>query len=44
VLFHFAREAAGAVGTRLSLRPLILGEWFLHKLGRVASRECASVS
>src|SRR6266436_1632591 len=37
---YFAREAAGALATRLSLRPLIsLGGWFLQKLGRIAPRE-----
>jgi len=35
----FAREAAGALGTRHSLRPLFsgpsvfLGEWFMHDSG-----------
>jgi hypothetical protein len=29
----FARGAAGAAGTRLSLRPLILGGWFSHNSG-----------
>jgi hypothetical protein len=29
----FAREAAGAAGTRHSLRPLFLGEWFLQTSG-----------
>jgi hypothetical protein len=31
-LFYFAREAAGAAGTRHSLRPL-LGERFMHNSG-----------
>src|SRR6202022_2191324 len=31
---HFAREAAGASGTRHSLRPLFSkGEWFMHNSG-----------
>jgi len=30
---HFARGAAGAAGTRLSLRPLISGGWFSHNSG-----------
>jgi hypothetical protein len=39
-LFYFAREAAGAAGTRLSLRPLFsLGERFMHNPGAFASRE-----
>ena len=34
VLFYFAREAAGAAGTRLSLRPLFSREaTFLHSSG-----------
>ena len=38
--FYFAREAAGAAGTRLSLRPLFLeGQGFLQQLGRNARRE-----
>jgi hypothetical protein len=32
-LFHFAREAAGAAGTRLSLRPLIRGAMFVQSSG-----------
>jgi hypothetical protein len=30
---YFAREAAGATGTRLSLRPLFSGQKFLHSSG-----------
>jgi hypothetical protein len=30
-LFHFAREAMGVLGTRLSLRPLILAGRYLQK-------------
>jgi len=37
--FQFAREAAGATGTRLSLRPLFWATWFQDKLGRIAPRE-----
>src|SRR6266446_454442 len=45
VLFSFAREAAGALGTRHSLRPLISqGERLLQNLGRTAPRECGRVS
>jgi hypothetical protein len=34
VLSTFAREAAGASGTRHSLRPLFSkGEWFMHASG-----------
>jgi hypothetical protein len=41
---NFAREAAGAAGTRLSLRPLFLsGERIVHRFGRFAPRECAGV-
>jgi hypothetical protein len=30
-VFYTPREAAGATGTRLSLRPLFFrGEWFMH--------------
>src|SRR5258708_14432843 len=32
-LFYFAREAAGALGTRHSLRPLFLGERFCQNSG-----------
>jgi hypothetical protein len=39
----FPREAAGATGARLSLRPLFLGV-FIHQLGRVAPRERGGVS
>src|SRR3984893_18164678 len=35
---HFAREAAGATGTRHSPRPL-LGEKFMQRLGRIAPRD-----
>jgi len=40
-LFNFAREAAGALATRLSLRPLIFpgAGRFQQKLGRLAPRE-----
>jgi hypothetical protein len=38
VLFHFAREAAGAAGTRLSLRPLFSGRKVQHSSG-VSRRE-----
>jgi hypothetical protein len=39
-LFNFAREAAGALGTRHSLRPLFFwANGFLQKLGRIAPRE-----
>jgi hypothetical protein len=40
---YFAREAAGATGTRLSLRPLSFEGHCLAKLGRVAPRECGFV-
>jgi hypothetical protein len=42
VLFYFAREAAGALGTRLSLRPLFFKEakGFLHSPGAIVPREC----
>src|SRR3984957_8223848 len=36
---HFARGAAGAAGTRLSLRPLIFGRIVLAQLGRIMPRE-----
>src|SRR5260370_20336209 len=40
VLFYFAREAAGALGTRHSLRPLISGGQELKaKLARIARRD-----
>src|SRR5260370_41290578 len=39
VLFYFAREAAGALGTRHSLRPLILGRRIHAQLGRIALRD-----
>jgi hypothetical protein len=37
--FHFAHEAAGAMGTRLSLHPLTFRGWFMHSPGalRVAA-------
>ena len=41
---YFAREAAGATGTRLSLRPLAFEGHYLAKLGRVAPREREAVS
>ena len=40
---HTAHEAAGAAGTRLSLRPL-RGPTFLHSFGRVAPREGGCLS
>src|SRR5712671_3062731 len=44
VLFYFAREAAGALGARHSLRPLLLGaaKQFLQNSG-VSRREIAEV-
>ena len=36
---HIAREAAGALGTRHSLRPLFIEGHCLAKLGRLAPRE-----
>jgi hypothetical protein len=42
---NFAREAAGAAGTRHSLRPLFYGrDDFWQNLGRIAPRECGVVS
>src|SRR6266566_2480192 len=42
VLCYFAREAAGALGTRYSLRPLLSGaEGFMHSSG-ASRREIAS--
>jgi hypothetical protein len=41
---HFAREAAGALGTRHSPRPLIFGRKIHAQLGRIAPRECGVVS
>src|SRR5260370_41550794 len=38
-LFYFAREAAGALGIRHSLRPLFSGRMILQKLGRIAPRD-----
>jgi hypothetical protein len=36
-VFHFAHEAAGATGTRLSLRPLIsIGQSVLSKLAQTS--------
>jgi hypothetical protein len=35
----FAREAAGASSTRLSVRPLSFRGWFAQKLGRITPRE-----
>src|SRR6266851_4637808 len=42
--FTFAREAAGAAGTRHSLRPLFIEGHCPAKLGRIAPRECGGVS
>jgi hypothetical protein len=43
--FYFAHEAAGALGTRSSLRPLIsFGRHCLAKLGRIVPRERGGVS
>jgi hypothetical protein len=36
---HFAHEAAGATGTRLSLRPLIFEAKEHAQLGRIAPRD-----
>src|SRR5258705_9584917 len=42
---YFAREAAGALATRLSLRPLLIeARTVLANLGRLAPRECGVVS
>src|SRR5260370_26441064 len=42
---YFAREAAGALATRLSLRPLFSeARTVLANLGRLAPRECGVVS
>src|SRR5713101_544859 len=39
VLFYFAREAAGALSARHSLRPLFIwADGFLQELGRIAPR------
>jgi len=43
-LFYFAREAMGATGTRLSLRPLCLGERFMHDSGARAPRDRGGAS
>jgi hypothetical protein len=41
---YFAREAAGALATRLSLRPLFYwANGFWQKLGRTAPRECGGL-
>src|SRR5882724_3445094 len=42
--FYFAREAAGAVGTRRSLRPLFFWAHLHAQLGRIAPRECGGVA
>jgi len=42
-LFYFAREAAGAAGTRLSLRPLLSEGHGFSNLGHIAPRERESV-
>jgi hypothetical protein len=34
---YFAREAAGALGTRLSLRPLFLGRTVLQTSGAISA-------
>src|SRR5260221_13678114 len=39
VLYSIAREAAGALGIRHSLRPLFSGRMILQKLGRIAPRD-----
>src|ERR1700722_3801188 len=44
MLFYFACEAAGASSARHSLRPLFGGRDLLANLGRIAPRECGSVS
>jgi hypothetical protein len=42
---YFAREAAGAAGTWLSLRPLFhMAQMVRVQLGRIAPRECPVVS
>jgi hypothetical protein len=41
---HFAHEAAGAAGTRLSLRPLFFEAKDLAQLGRIAPRDRGRVS
>jgi hypothetical protein len=43
-LFYFAREAAGAAGTRLSLRPCFSRDDVRAQLGRIAPRECEFMS
>jgi hypothetical protein len=43
MLFIFAREAAGALSARHSLRPLIFGGTLLANLGRFHVAGCASV-
>jgi hypothetical protein len=42
--FYFAREAAGATGTRFSLRPLFFKAKDLAQLGRTAPREGGRLS
>jgi hypothetical protein len=42
--FYFAHKAAGASRARLSLRPLLEGKEILANLGRIAPRECGSMS
>jgi hypothetical protein len=44
VLFIFAREAAGAQNTRLSLRPLLFGGNVWQDSGASMPRECEVVS
>src|SRR5712672_1599398 len=40
VFVFFTHEAAGALGARHSLRPLLSrGEWFLQNLGRIPPRD-----
>jgi hypothetical protein len=41
---YFAREAAGAAGTRLSLRPLLSGECFMHASGAIRAAGCGVAS
>jgi hypothetical protein len=41
---HFARETAGAARIRPSLRPLLLGERCLQKLGRIAPRDRGAIA
>ena len=45
VLFHFGREAAGALSARLSLRPLFPeGLRFSQNSGCAAPRECVTMT